>query len=29
MLQAIAQQLEIVDAAEQLFAPKEKRALPD
>ncbi len=29
MLEAIAQQLEIVDAAEQLFAPKEKRALPD
>jgi hypothetical protein len=29
MLQAVAQQLEIVDAAEQLFAPKEKRALSD
>jgi hypothetical protein len=29
MLQVVAQQLEIVDAAEQLFAPKEKRALPD
>lgn len=29
MLEAVAQELEIVDAAEQLFAPKGKRALPD
>ena len=29
MLQAVAQELEIVDAAEQLFAPREKRALSD
>jgi hypothetical protein len=29
MLEAVQQQLEIVEAVEQLFASKEKRALPD
>jgi hypothetical protein len=29
MLEAVAQQLEIVDAAEQLFAAHKKQALPD